>query len=74
MSDAHLEGCGRCRYWAPLAAIARTDLGTCKRYPPTMLVEGFQALPQMSRFDWCGEWAARDRGLPATMACQSDAA
>jgi len=49
--------CGTCRHWlqrtAPSELMPR--IGTCKRYPPTMLAGG-QALPGMSERDWCGEW------------------
>ncbi len=50
--------CATCRHWLPDFA----DLGTCKRYPPTLHEDGIQTLPQTAAPDWCGEHCEEEQG------------
>lgn len=60
------EGCGSCEFWLQQGS---SEFGTCKRYPPTLLVveqinhhggsnweDIQQHLPTTAKPDWCGEW------------------
>lgn len=49
--------CGECRHYLT----DHSTFGTCKRYPPTVLAEGRQALPHTGPDDWCGEAAPLER-------------
>lgn len=62
------EGCGSCRFWLAFEERDESVMGTCKRFPPTVLstkvranygndyYEVQQHLPTMAKKDWCGEW------------------
>lgn len=43
--------CGDCRHYLT----DNQTFGTCKRFPPTPLPDGRQALPHTGPNDWCGE-------------------
>jgi hypothetical protein len=47
--------CVACAHWLP-GRSEGSNLGTCKRYPPTVMPNGPQALPAMLPNDWCGEF------------------
>ncbi|ODT88114.1 MAG: hypothetical protein ABS78_09490 [Phenylobacterium sp. SCN 70-31] len=54
--------CKTCPFWLVWRRGTRTAeqvVGTCKRYPPTVLVGAGQALPHMHEQDWCGEHPGR---------------
>lgn len=47
--DAAEECCLRCRFY---------ELGTrrCRRYPPTIVLDGANWFPYMGPEEWCGEF------------------
>lgn len=52
-----MRSCESCRHWLPYQP---NGVGTCKRFPPTPLKAGDQALPQTVAHDWCGEHSPRE--------------
>lgn len=45
--------CGRCLWFTSLRA--GSDKGTCWRYPPVWVIDGFQR-PTVARAHFCGEY------------------
>lgn len=52
------ERCGTCRYYK----------GECRRFPPQYTPRGSGKnfyYPEVSHFDWCGEWYPKPEERPA---------
>lgn len=57
--------CETCAYF--VAKQDPTMGGWCHRYPPTYKTQGvsgtigaYSALPEVSKYIWCGEWSRKD--------------
>lgn len=57
-----VNACGSCIYAEPVVLEGDGTVAMeCHRYPPVVVgADGnlFQARPQVSAHDWCGEWEA----------------
>lgn len=57
--------CATCHYWDLLSPdeqiVAECKMGTCHRYPPTVLSpeDGVDVFPTTYDSDWCGEYKER---------------
>ena len=62
MTEQTCETCRFCSgYLAPGWDMSSDDKLLCRRYPPPSRGDKgeWRNLPEVSRIDWCGEWAAK---------------
>lgn len=49
------EICGNCKYWHGCGGLT-SEIGLCRRYPPTKIPDFCATFPVTDLTNWCGEY------------------